>query len=162
MSSEPFVAPHSVRHRRDGIVALELAAVLPLLLLLVAGLIETGRLIEVKQVLLTAAREAGRQAAAGRLSVSDIQSVARITWIRAGFPADRLTISVENLTNPAAHPHLATQFDQFRIRLSVPYSDVRLGHFLPLIQNTTLITAEVTWMSLKDKPYPAPPEPDIE
>ena len=50
------------RTQRVGAVAVEMAIVLPLLLVLVFGIIEFGRLMMVQQILVNTAREAARRA----------------------------------------------------------------------------------------------------
>ena len=48
------------RRTRSGIAAVEMAAVLPAVLILLMGILEVGRLIEMQQVLTNATREGAR------------------------------------------------------------------------------------------------------
>src|SRR5207248_6690665 len=59
--------------RRRGTAAVELAVCLPLLLTLILGAWEVGRLVEVKQLLCNAVREGGRQAATGTQTTAQVQ-----------------------------------------------------------------------------------------
>ena len=51
--------------KRTGTAAVELAVCLPFLLVLILGIWEVGRMVMVQQLIANAAREGGRQAAAG-------------------------------------------------------------------------------------------------
>ncbi len=59
------------RQQRRGVAAVELALLLPLILLLLMGLWEIGRAIDVQQLMSNAAREGGRQASTGMAAVPD-------------------------------------------------------------------------------------------
>ena len=56
--------------RREGVAAVEAAFVLPFLLLILFGVWELGRLVQLTQVVSNAAREGGRLSAAGTFSAS--------------------------------------------------------------------------------------------
>jgi Flp pilus assembly protein TadG len=66
MRTAPLAAP---RHDR-GAAAVEFALVLPLLLLLVCGIIDFGRMLNVQLTVSAAAREGARWAALGQSSVA--------------------------------------------------------------------------------------------
>lgn len=73
-----------MRHsHRSAIATVELALCLPVILVLLAGLWEVGRLIEVQHVLWNSSREAARQAATGEDSLSLVASAAAIMLQKA-------------------------------------------------------------------------------
>jgi Flp pilus assembly protein TadG len=63
--------------RRRGAAAVEMALMAPLLVILLLGLWELGRMIQTKQAVANAAREGGRQAATGQKTVAQIQQYIR-------------------------------------------------------------------------------------
>src|SRR5262245_17593976 len=58
---------------RKGVAAVELAVCLPFILILIFGLWEVGRLVQAQQLVVNAAREGGRHAAAGRLTSTEVR-----------------------------------------------------------------------------------------
>ncbi len=150
------------RQEQRGVVSLELALVLPFLLILVGGMIETSRLVELKQVLATASREGARQAAAGVMSDEQVKVVTKRYVERAGFNVTNVSVSVSNLTHPGTDARYASQHDQLKVSISIPFADVRLVNAGFITEKSLVVQAQSVWMSLKDKPYPSPPEPMIE
>jgi Flp pilus assembly protein TadG len=64
------------RARRSGVAAVELAFLLPLVLIpLLFGMWEVGRLIECQQVVSNAAREGARAASTGQFTDSQVQTI---------------------------------------------------------------------------------------
>src|SRR5581483_1866754 len=123
------------RLARRGVAAVELAVLLPLLLLLLLGVWEVGRMVEVQQLLANGAREAGRQASTGVKTVQDVKDVLTRYLNVNGIPTTNSTITVTNLTDGArSDPSTANQLDQFRITVSVPIDNFRwalLGRITP-------------------------------
>jgi Flp pilus assembly protein TadG len=58
---------------RTGAAAVELAVCLPLLLTVLLGVWEVGRMVSAQQIIANAAREGGREVAAGQSSAASIQ-----------------------------------------------------------------------------------------
>lgn len=148
--------------RRRGAAAVEMAVVLPLLVTLLAGLLEFARMIEVEQSLVMAVGEGARQASTGALSASQVQQAVLAYLSGAGLPTAHAVVRVQNLTNPGVDPTAATQFDQFQVSVTLPYSDVRLLDYWLFTSSNTTLSAKTVWLSGRDKPYPVPPEPPIE
>ena len=73
---------------RTGIAAVEFALVLPFLMLILFGVWEIGRLIQVTQIISNSAREGGRQCATGNMSASDLTTTGTAYQIlqRGGKP----------------------------------------------------------------------------
>lgn len=148
--------------RRRGTAAVELAFVLPLIMLLGLGLIQFGRFLEVKQILTASAREGGRQASTGLLTNTQTIQVVKDYLARAGIPTAQVTVSIQNMTTSGVDAKAAAQLDQFFLRVSLPISVVNVLPIRVLQDQSNTLTAEATWYSIKDKPYPAPPEPAID
>jgi Flp pilus assembly protein TadG len=85
------------RIRRHGTAAVEFAFCMPLLLTIMAGLWEVGRIIEVQQVMWNSGREAARDASIGQ---DNLEAVANnlLTYLQAAeptaFPPSHTTIMV--------------------------------------------------------------------
>jgi Flp pilus assembly protein TadG len=166
----------SSHERRAGAAVVEMAVVLPLLLLLLIGVWELGRIIQVQHVLNNAARDAARLAAQAN-TVSTTGAYTQLRF-RSGTPnidgtiRNYLTASgitdhnglvielqfVEGSTpgSPGgsetdADPFRGVKNQRFRVRIVLPYANVRWTT-LTLINPTTL-TTEAYWQCLVDDPF---------
>ncbi len=157
--------------KRRGVAAVEFAFVLPFLLLLLVGIWELGRIIHVQIILNNAARDAARLAAQANL-VSTAGTYTQIKY-NTGTPNIQETVNgylqaagITDLTgvviqmefvegsgtgNTAADPYTGVKNQRFRVRVSIPYANVRWTT-LTLINPTTL-TAEAYWQCLVDDPF---------
>jgi Flp pilus assembly protein TadG len=159
-----------IKARRSGIAAVEVALTLPVLLMLLLGVWEVGRILEIQQVLCIASREAARQAGAGLLTNSQVQltatrAVQRILRDTSGAMTKNLVVNVSVYSKdaPTVPQNIdvtqAQSLDLVKVTVSIPYRDVR-WIALPMITNATMLQAESTWLSLKNLPYPtAVPQP---
>ena len=79
---------HATHHRqgRRAVAAVEFAMILPVILTLLLGIWEVGRMIEIQQILYNAAREGGRQASTGQLTDAQVQTVVIQYLQTAGLP----------------------------------------------------------------------------
>lgn len=156
---------------RRGVAAVEFAFVLPFLLLLLVGIWELGRIIHVQIILNNAARDAARLAAQANI----VTATGNYTQIRFNTGTPNIDASIRayltaggitNLTglvtqmefvegsgtgNTSANPFTGVKNQRFRIRVSIPYANVRWTT-LTLINPTTL-TAEAYWQCLVDDPF---------
>lgn len=103
-----------VDHEKHGLATVELAIVLPVLLLLILGGIEYGLQIQTDHVMTEAAREAARQMAVRGGTAADAKALAldRLSGIHANF-----TVTV---TGPNASRDVT-------VHISVPRTDVSMG-----------------------------------
>jgi Flp pilus assembly protein TadG len=148
----------------SGVAAVELALTLPLVLMLLTGLWELGRILETQQALNVGAREAARQAGSGLLTNSQVQQVA-VNYIRnalgdtTGAMTQNLSVTVTcySASNPGTPETIdASQLnalDQIVINVSIPYQDVRWVA-LPTLSGAQSLQAQAAWVCLKDFPFP--------
>jgi Flp pilus assembly protein TadG len=134
---------------------------LPLLMMVLIGLWDVGRAVQVKQVLMGAVREGARQASTGRLTNSEVQQVVRCYIQNAGLPIGNLVVTVANTTS-GKDAAAADQFDRISVTATIPFSDVRLVSVSLINGPSALVASQSTWHSLKDRPYPDPVDPPIE
>lgn len=164
-------APRTPGHagrRRPATAAVEFVVILPFVVMLLLGMWEGGRLIEIEQILNNAAREGARQAASGQMNYSQVQNVVTNYLTNAGVPTGNVSVTIRNLGFPGNppppdnNPQDATQLDQLQVSISMPFNDVRWTTLSLVTNSGTQLNATAIWSSLKDIPYPAvsypPPE----
>jgi len=139
---------------RTGAVAVEAAFVLTILSLLLLGTWEGSRMIEVEQILNNCAREGARQAAAGQLTASQVQTVVTNYLQDAGLPIADVVVTVQDLTNPGTDPTAATELDKLQVTVTIPFKDVRWTSAVLVTSNSTLLSAQASWYSENSQAYP--------
>ncbi|MBI2803615.1 MAG: pilus assembly protein [Planctomycetes bacterium] len=146
------IHPGKTQERR-GTAAVELAVCLPFLLVVVFGIWEVGRMVQVQELVANAAREGGRQAAAGQTSSTAIRQYVVSYLNRNGLTGvDISMVTLTNLTTPSAtEPSASNQLDQFRVTVTVPYSTVRWST-VAQITSTSTLTASSDWFSMRNMP----------
>lgn len=135
---------------------------LPILVTLLLGIWEVGRMIEIQQILSNAAREGARQAATGLQSNAQVEQVVRSYLQNEGLPISNVTVTVTNVTAPGVDAASAVQFDKLQVVVSLPLSDVRWSNTSLLTNAGTRVTGEALWYSTKDKDFPEGGDPAIE
>ena len=105
-------------HRtRRGTASVELAVVLPLLVALLAGIWEVGRLVQVQQVLTNAAREGCRTAVLEGSTTTDVNNTVSNYLTGSGISgAPNPTVSPD--------PSTATVGTSITVTVSVPFNNV--------------------------------------
>jgi len=148
-----MILRHLAPNRRSGVAAAEFALLSPVLLGLLLGTWEVGRLIHVEQIVWNAAREGARQASTGKRTVSEVQQAALTYLSNAGIPTTGVTVTVTNLTSSSRpDPTTADQLDHFRVAITVPFNNVRWV-MLDQITSVTELSAAVDWLSMRDLPF---------
>jgi Flp pilus assembly protein TadG len=162
--------------RRRGIAAVEFAVCVPILLLLLLGIWEVGRMVEIEQVVFNSAREGARVAAAGayidslnnahNITTTDVQNRVN-NYIQAhaldttGLQVQFVDVTTGGVSDPyLAHPTTAgdTVRDTFYVTVSLPFNNVRWV-ILPLVTGTTNVTAisgtvlGPVWHTTKNIPF---------
>ncbi|MCS7045891.1 MAG: pilus assembly protein [Gemmataceae bacterium] len=146
-------AAHHRKRTRDGLAAVELAVVLPMLLIFIVGVWELGRMIEVQQLLCNAAREGARQASTGSKDVAGVKDVVvrylQQNGISNVYSSDVLVL---NLTDPGrSNPMTANQLDQWQVKVTLPFDRVR-WIFLNQVTKKTSLIGSAHWLSTRDIP----------
>jgi Flp pilus assembly protein TadG len=145
---------------RCAIAAVELAVVMPLVAVLLVGLLEVGRIVQINAILTNAAREGARKASTGINSYSDVQTTVANYLTNAGITNQSgLTVTVydvtQNNSGPQFDPSTANWLDQLQVTVTLPLANVQLAplQFLSTDPNT-LIIAKAVWFSNQDQSYP--------
>ncbi|HEX4589224.1 MAG TPA: TadE/TadG family type IV pilus assembly protein, partial [Gemmataceae bacterium] len=141
-------------NQRRGAAAVEFAVVLPFLIIILAGVWEVGRLVQVSQIVQNAAREAARQASTGTVPLATIKTNVQ-NYIRAAEP--RITnftgfdVAFTDLTNSAVtDPTNCSQLDKFTITVTLPFDNLRWSLTKMFTPTGSRSQATVTWYSLTD------------
>lgn len=143
--------PALYRFRRAS-AAVEFAVVAPFLVLLLLGIWEVGRLVQVQQLTNNAVREAGRQASTGQRSLTEVEQAALNYLTRAGINTAGAKVTITNVTaSSRPDPKDATQMDRFKITLTLPFDNVRWV-LIDQVTNIRELTATADWFSMKDLP----------
>ncbi len=137
--------------QRRGSAAVELAVCLPFLLVVITGIWEVGRMVQVQQLVANAAREGGRQAAAGQVSATTVrQSAVNYLNMNGLTNVDLTMVTLTNITSATRNdPTTCNQLDEFRLTVTVPYSAIRYST-IAQITPTSSITASADWYSMRD------------
>jgi Flp pilus assembly protein TadG len=148
------------------VATVEFALVLPLLVIVLVGIWEVGRLVQVSQVLQNAAREAARQASTGTASMPEIKAGAQ-TYISVAEPRisnfTGFDVAFVNVTRPVVtDPMAAVQLDRFTMTVSLPFDNVRWSASKMFVPSGTKVTATVTWYSMRDLPVTVSPGIPVE
>ncbi len=167
-----MIYPMRPRRQRQATAAVEFVVVLPLIVAMLLGMWEVGRLVEIEQILNNAAREGARQAAGSKMTVSQVQAVVINYLTAAGVPVNNpdpnAVVQVKNLGFPGNpgpvddSPLNATQLDQFQITVTIPFSDVRWIALNLVTNPSTQMTGRATWCSIRDIAFPSVDYPPIE
>lgn len=126
---------------------------MPVIVFLLIGMWEVGRMVEVQQCLVNAVREGARQASTGVKTTDQVKSTVATYLNNKGFSTVKSSyVTVTSVSNTSiTDPSQANQLDQFRVSVSVPFNEVR---WVALNRITTLtnLTASADWYSMTDIP----------
>ncbi|MEW6745842.1 MAG: TadE/TadG family type IV pilus assembly protein [Planctomycetota bacterium] len=118
-----------------GIVAVELAILLPLLLLLLFGIIEFGTIFFLRNNMFHAAREAARGVSVGELTGEEAEALA--IGLLAEFGVEfSVTVTVPDPGNPDDHDVV--------VLITAPLAAAALGDALGLFDESDVLQASVT------------------
>ncbi|MBX7075652.1 MAG: pilus assembly protein [Pirellulales bacterium] len=150
------------RNSRRAVVAVEAAMVLPVLIVLLFGVWEVGRLVQVQQLLTNAAREGARAAAGGYIngtpvSTTTVENNVRTYLYASGLPSTAVLGTQVNVTNLSGnswtHPSDALPLDAFRVTVTIPsgapFDSLRWA-LVNRITGVTQMSASVDWRSATD------------
>ena len=159
--------------RRSGLATLELAMVLPMFLGLLMGVWEIARMVELKRVLQSAAREGARQASTGSLTNTEVVAAVKLflkvslndadaTGTRGTNAANNSTVTVSNVTSPGVDAASANQLDQLKVDVSINYNTVSWMTTNFFTSPSTVVSADCYQLCVKDKDFPSTSTPPIE
>jgi Flp pilus assembly protein TadG len=134
-----YLKPKPRRRPRSGAAAVEMAAVLPLVIALVFGQIESSRLGMMVQLLNTAAREGCRVAVISGHTANDVK--ARVNAVLSGSG-----VSFSSVTPSPSNWDTAPGGTAITVSLSVPYSQVGWLPTPRFLRNAT-VKASATFSS---------------
>jgi Flp pilus assembly protein TadG len=161
--------------RRRGVASVEAAVVLAVLLLpLLLGIWEIGRLVHAQQVVANSAREGARLAAQGRIinatgTPTEIQFATGTPNVNDAVYQSLVTGGLSSLAKtdvtvmfgftateaptlaPTKQPFQGAKNERFRVTVSIPFSKVRWVN-IGLISPTT-VEYRVDWQMLVDDPF---------
>ena len=143
---------------RRGVAAVELAFVMPFILILLLGMWEVGRMVEMQQLMSNAVREGARQAATGNFTNAQIQTVVTQYLTVAGIPTTNATVTVSDSTT-GGDVSTAVYLDQLSVSVTIPLSDVRWSVLNIITPNPTNMSAKVLWVTMVDKAFSGFPDP---
>jgi Flp pilus assembly protein TadG len=137
---------------RRGTAAVEFGFLAPILVTLLLGIWEVGRLAQVQQVLTNATREGARQASTGQKTTAQVQQSVLTYLSNDGITTTGTTVTLTNLTSSSrSDPTTANQLDRFEITVNLPFSNVQWTVANHIVRATNL-TATVDWLSMRDIP----------
>ena len=137
---------------------------MPLLLIMMLGIWEVGRYIQVKQMMVNSAREGARLAAGGYTTNSApvtntmVQQAVKDYLRGAGLPAaayNNAQVTLTCLMSPAwTNPYEANPLDRFEVKVVIPagtaFESTRWS-FLPKLTGINQMEAVVDWVSLNNE-----------
>jgi Flp pilus assembly protein TadG len=138
---------------RGGVAAVELAAMLPFLVLMMAGIWEVSRMVQVENLMANAAREGARQAASGQANnATCCQTAVNYLNLNGLTGVTTSMVSLTNTTSSArSNPMTATQLDQFTMTITVPYTTIRWSTIAQITPTSNLV-ATASWNSTLSLP----------
>jgi Flp pilus assembly protein TadG len=157
---------------RRGVAAVEMAFVTPVMLVVIIGVWETGRLIHVQQIMASAARDGARLAAQANIinttgaytqisyntGTPNVDQTIRSYLYVCGITDQTGLITTFNFINTdgsvdtsRSHPYQGLKNDRFRITVSIPYTSVRWTNLG--IVNPATVSASIDWQMLVDDTF---------
>ncbi|MGL4550336.1 MAG: TadE/TadG family type IV pilus assembly protein [Gemmataceae bacterium] len=157
----------NARTRRTAVAAVECAFLLPVLMVLVLGVWEIGRLIQIAQLANNAAREGARQASSAKYTIAQVRQATFEYLKNSGVPlhdtldSSSVTLSTTNITITAVNEDGsetfdAAQFDRLRVTVTVPMKNfhwLSSNYFMPV---GTAVNAAAGYLCVKDLPISVP------
>ena len=130
---------HRDHQRRRGAAMLELALVLPILLLLILGIIEMGRVMMLNQVTTNACREASRRAIIPGMTHVKVVSIVNSYLDAGGVSSTNRQVSVlDSAGNPTTVEQVQSH-EAITIEVQVPYADNTWG-FTSIMGTRSLVS----------------------
>jgi Flp pilus assembly protein TadG len=155
--------PQFKSHSRRGVAAMEMAVALPLVAILIFGIWDVGRMVEVQQLVCNAARDGARLAAVGsmldsttgavkNIHASDVQKAVVSYLNQNGINTAGISVQFTDLSSPGVtDPYLASSMDHLRVSVQLPFNNVGMI----LVNNFTnthakTLASSADWYSMMD------------
>ena len=133
--------PSRARTRR-GVAMLELALVLPILLMLVLGIIEMGRVMMLNQVTTNACREACRRAIIPGMSHAKVLEIVNGYLDAGGVSDEGRVVSVLDAAGNATTVESVLSHGEVTVEVQVPYAENTWG--FTAIMGTKMLVSRST------------------
>jgi Flp pilus assembly protein TadG len=159
--SKLAVRPQRHAQPRRGAVAVEAAVCLPVMVALMLGMWDLGRVAQMSRLVEDAAREGARFAAGGTnngtvVTVANVQTAVQNYLTAGGMPATAVNGAVITVTNQSSdtwtNPGNALPLDQFQVTVTIPagapYQSLKL--ITATMCGVTSLQQTVTWLSAND------------
>ncbi len=156
-----FALPKFRPRGRHGTAAVEVAICLPLLVAMMLGMWQLGRMAQMARIVKDAAREGARVAAGGVnngsvVTVANVQTAVQNFLTAAGMPSAAVngtTITVTNLSADSwTNPGNALPLDQFSVTVTIPpgtaFNSLQLDR--RQLCGITQLKETVNWLSAND------------
>jgi Flp pilus assembly protein TadG len=105
-----FPSVHRRFQPRCATAAVELAVAMPLIIVLLIGLLEVGRIVQIMEILDNAAREGARSASTGTNTYATVQTTVANYLTNAGITNQSgLTVTVYDVTQNNSGPSIQSQ-----------------------------------------------------
>jgi hypothetical protein len=112
---------------RPGAVAMELALILPVLLMLILGIIEVGRAMMVRQIVTSAAREGARRAIIPGATDDEVLGMVDDYLVGSTLGAASRNVQILDADNEEVSIADVPLHEIIQIRVTVPYDEVGIG-----------------------------------
>jgi Flp pilus assembly protein TadG len=158
-----MIRPRSPRRRR-GVAAVEFAFVITFILIpVIFGIWEVGRLVQIQQIVDNSVREGARAASTGEYSNAQVQQIVLNYLTNSNIQTENVVVGVSDLTSggDVSSPTVnsfgtAQQLDNVQVTVSVPFSNVywiALNYFVPA---GTTMNATANTVSMVNIPLTIP------
>lgn len=140
---------------RRGTAVIEATVTLPLIVILLIGILEVGRMLDAQVILENAVREGSRQAAGGVYTNSQAQQVVLNYMSNAGLSTSAANVTVSDLTNPGTDCSAANENDELEVTVTVPFSSIQWCAAHLVTNSSTQLSASAIWFSARNQSYPS-------
>lgn len=131
---------------RKGAAVVELAVVLPFLMLLVLGICELGQSLRVSSILSEAGRNACTAASAPGGSNSEVISQVTTALANAGLSTNSVSVTVYVNGAAGADISTASRYDKITVTVSVPWQSVNLSGTSAFFLSSTTLSNTTTML----------------
>lgn len=143
--------PQKRGERRKGAALVELTAVLPLFIILLVGVWDVSRMAQLQQIVSNAARESGRQASTGKLTIAQTRAVMTKYLELSGLNVTGVETEGENTTRGGDFT-TAQRNDILRVRIRYPYRNNTWNVMNFFVDPNAMLEREYYWVNLADVP----------